>query len=252
VTDTHGAVLLTEQLGLAFDDVSTSLDRLSEQSSDLWALGKLHAYREQDAPFLHIDSDVYLWDAPPAAMHAARVFATYPECLPYGQSVYRCASLRAQLRRFGGWLPDELDAYVPSGGVLRAENCGVVGGTHVDFLRFYAGQAIRMIQHPANQAVWARRESFMQDMVIFEQHMLSACIDYHRGRRDSLFWDIDIRYMFPTFDAAMAQSAKVGFTHLIAQAKHRPESLRRLRARVRRDYPRLYERCLAITEEQRV
>ena len=152
VADSRAAALLVDQLRLAFDSVSLSLDQLETTDAELWALGKLWAYREQHAPFLHIDSDVYLWKPPRGEPAAADAYSTYPEWREYGQSFYRCASLKADVHRVSGWLPEELDSYVPSGGMLRAENCAVVGGTRTDFIRYYAEQAIRTIDDPAQPA----------------------------------------------------------------------------------------------------
>jgi hypothetical protein len=60
VTDDAGAALLVDALGLEFGEVSLSLNALDDQDPNWWALGKLYAYAEQQRPFLHVDSDVYL------------------------------------------------------------------------------------------------------------------------------------------------------------------------------------------------
>src|ERR1700733_2703918 len=61
VTDSAGKQLLVDRLGLGFKSVSTELDRLAGADPAWWALGKLVAYSLQDQPFVHIDSDVFLW-----------------------------------------------------------------------------------------------------------------------------------------------------------------------------------------------
>jgi hypothetical protein len=246
VTDTPGARLLVDRLGLPFDEVSTALDGLAGHDPAIWALGKLHAYRAQKEPFVHIDADVFLWDPPPAAWLQSAVCAAYPEVSPVGSSVYRCASFKALLRAVGGWVPEEIDAFVPYGGMLRAENCAVVGGLRADFLSYYAGRAIALLDHPANQAAWKRRHSLSDDMVIFEQHMLSACLDYHARRPGSPYAGIAVAYLFPDLDAALRDSPRLGFTHLIGGAKRHPETLARLEARVAADHPELHRRCRAV------
>ena len=241
VADTPGAALLTDRLGLRFDEVTTELDDLADADPDLWALGKLHAYAGQTAPFLHIDSDVYLW-APPFSGPLPAVFAAYPETRPFGNGVYRCASLLSDLRRHNGWIPPELDAQFPFGGAMRSENCALLGGARTDFLAHYARQAIRLTDHPANQAVWARRRSAMGDMVIFEQQMLAACIDYHRGCEASPYAGISVGYMFPSEPDAFQRGGSAGFTHLISAAKHDGAVRARLAARVAREFPALHAR----------
>src|SRR4051812_45760022 len=61
ITDDEGAQLLIDRLGLAFSRVSTSLNRLAAHDPRRWILGKLYAYREQSEPFVHLDTDVFLW-----------------------------------------------------------------------------------------------------------------------------------------------------------------------------------------------
>lgn len=50
------------------------------------------------------------------------------------------------------------------------------------------------------------------------------------------------------FDPATA--ARVGYTHLIATAKRNPEIASRLQARVARDHPAQYERCLSYRDRR--
>lgn len=239
LTDTAGAALLVEALGLPFDEVSIALDELDEGDAPLWALGKLHAYRAQTRPYLHIDSDIYLWAPPPRAWLEGEVCAAYPEVMPYGNGLYACSSFRDAVRAGGGWLPEELDAYVPLGGMMRAENCGVVGGRSAGFLAGYADQAIRMLAHPDNRPIWRRRGRLEGDMLIFEQHLLSACLDYHGVRP---------RYLFQSYGDALERADEAGFTHLIAGAKHDPVILDRLEARLAAEAPDLHARCMDVAE----
>src|ERR1017187_9186373 len=60
-TDQVGADLLVDKLGLKFAEVSTVLDVLADEDPRWWALGKLRTYALQTTPFVHIDSDVFLW-----------------------------------------------------------------------------------------------------------------------------------------------------------------------------------------------
>jgi hypothetical protein len=249
VADSEAARLLVDGLGLEFDSVSLDLDTLDAANPDLWALGKLYAYRAQQEPFLHIDADAYLWKPPRGAPEQADVYAAYPEIRPYGQSYYRCASLKALVHRTGGWLPPELDAYVPPAGMMHAANCAVVGGNRLDFLNYYADLAIRAIEHADNTRAWAQRGDMMMDMLIFEQHMLTATRLFHAGRADSPFADVGMAYMFDSEEICARESGAAGFTHLISRAKDDPALLARLSARVARDHPEFFDRVMAIVPE---
>src|SRR5579871_3789824 len=79
ITDRAGKKLLVDQLGLSFTHVSTELERLRDVDLDWWALGKLVAYNIQDRPFVHLDTDVFLWKPLPLHLTQATVFAQNPE-----------------------------------------------------------------------------------------------------------------------------------------------------------------------------
>ena len=73
VTDDEGARILIDELQLPFTSVTVCLNRLRDADPEWWALGKLEAYRRQREPFVHVDTDVFLWNALPAHVAAAPV-----------------------------------------------------------------------------------------------------------------------------------------------------------------------------------
>lgn len=248
-TDDAGARLLVDDLGLAFDELHTSLNALSGCDPDWWALGKLHAYRAQEAPFVHLDNDVFLWKPLPERLRTAPLLAQNPEPFVVGESYYRPELFEAALAtdaHGATWLPPEWRWYRASGLPQRAACCGLFGGTRTDFIRHYAARALHLIAHPPNASSLASLEDRIGHNILFEQYLLGACIDYHRARPDSAFADIGIEYLFETMDEAFdpEAAARVGYTHLIADAKKNPELAERLEARVKRDYPEHYARVL--------
>jgi hypothetical protein len=246
VTDSLGAKLLVDGLGLGFDSVSTELDALSDHAPQHWALGKLYAYRLQKEPFIHLDNDLYLWEDLPATLHTAPVLAAYPEYSGFGFQAYNLATMKAQIARGGGWLPPELQSHRTDRKGLRSWNCCIVGGQRADFLSFYANQAIRLIEDPANADVMRRRRDNLDDMLVIEQHMLAACADHHAAVRDGPFSGLRVASLFDGEDDARQNAGSRGFTHLIGSLKRNEDVLQRLEHRVKRDYPAAYERCLAL------
>lgn len=247
-TDDAGARMLVDGVGLEFDEVHTSLNRLDRHDPQWWAMGKLHAYHAQTAPFVHIDSDVFLWRPLPHDVTAAPVLAQSPEYFVPGQSCYRPEAFEeAPGGSREGWLPPEWLWYRASGRGDRAECCGLFGGNRVDFIQHYAGQAIRLLEDSGNQSTWAGLSDKIGHNILFEQYLLAACIEYHRAHDDSPFHDVAIRYLFNSIDEAFDPeiASRLGYTHLIADAKRSPELARRLENRVAKDYPLYYERCMA-------
>lgn len=246
VTDTAGAELLVDGLGLRFGQVDLRLDQLDAERRDneWWVLGKLTAYAAQTRPFVHIDNDVFLWRALPKALISAPVFAQNPETFLFeDQSLYRLEAFMAGIARAGGWLPPEWQAYAGARGD-GALCCGIIGGQAVDFLRHYARTAMEIVLHPDNQAVWPRLG--VRDNILVEQYFLAACLHFHARVEGQL----ETGYLFASsadaFDPSMA--ARAGYTHLIGDAKADAEIAQRLERRVLVDYPDLHARCVAQAE----
>lgn len=243
VTDDEGARMLVDGAGLEFDQVSTELNSLRDHNPDWWAFGKILAYSLQEEPFVHIDSDVILWKPLPPRLESAPVFVQNPEALDCEDSPYRPELVEHAVRAVNGWLPEELDTYVPLGGVHRAVCCGILGGRRVDFLRHYARRAIDLMDHPLNRPAWPLVGNSLGLSIVFEQYLLAACVAYHQGRKGSPYRDISIEYLFDSVGDAFAHADQIGYTHMIGGAKQDPGLLKKLGRRVQQDYPDLYERC---------
>lgn len=244
MTDTAGARLLVDQAGLEFGEVTTELDALAGADTQLWALGKLYAYRAQERPFVHVDSDVFLWNALPRRLVEAPVFTQNPEPFEPEAFFYRPGKVESSLLSHGGWVPEEWGWYLRSGLELRGDCCGIMGGRNVEFIRHYAERAIHMVQEPANRLAWGHIPDRELDTISVEQFYLTACVEHYARVPDSPFAGVRMEHLFATADemysAGAAQAA--GYTHLIAGAKGNPALMERLEARVARDHPAAYER----------
>jgi hypothetical protein len=250
-TDSAGAALLVEQLGLRFRNVDLRLDALGHagRDSEWWVLGKLTTYAAQTEPFLHLDSDVFLWKPLPARMTAAAVLVQNPEVFYFEDaSIYRLDRFMAGIARGGGWLPEEWRWYAARRR-NRALCCGIIGGQDTIFLRHYAQSAIEVITHPANQPVWPTLG--VRDNILVEQYFLAACLAYHRQHRPADYSRLNLAALFASAERAFDpdSATKAGYTHLIGEAKSNWSIAQRLEQRLRRDYPAAYERCLAISTE---
>lgn len=247
VTDTPGARMLVDGLGLEFGAVSTSLDALSRSDPWMWALGKLYAYREQTEPFVHVDSDVYLWKALPRRLRSAPVFTQNPEPLSEETFFYRPHFVEEWLlSRAGGWLPPEWSWFLRSGLAPRGDCCGIFGGCDVEFIRHYARQAVAMVEHPENRRTWVDVPHRELDMISVEQYLLAACVEHHARTPGARFAGVRMEHLFESVEHAYApgQAEAVGYTHLIAGAKGEAAVMARLEKRMARDHPDAYERCL--------
>jgi hypothetical protein len=247
VTDSNGAEILVDKLGLKFSQVSTELDALSEADPGWWSLGKLYAYNLQQDPFVHIDSDVYLWKRLPAHLESADVFTQNPETFSdVGDAWYQPERVDRAFHGTEGRLPQEWQWYRQVHFAQRGECCGILGGQRTDFIHHYAEQALRFALDPANERAWQSLGDKSYQMTLVEQYLLAACVEFHSTNSDSKFNSVQMRYLFDSLNQAYnpESATRAGFTHLIANAKKNPVIASRLENRVKQDYPENFERCI--------
>jgi hypothetical protein len=198
-------------------------------------MGKLVAYSMQDRPFVHLDTDVFLWKPLPSWLTAAAVFGQCPEEHSCTEDWGGPANVERAFQKHNLDLPAEWE-WVRSRSIsqFREVNCGILGGTRTDFLRYYANLAIDLVLHPKNAAAWAEfpnKDGYNQ---IIEQFLLFACIDFHRVAPQSSYRSVNVRYLFPSLGQAFDEdaAAQVGFTHLLGDVKTHPTVSDRLERRM--------------------
>ena len=247
ITDERGFDILVRQLGLRFDEVSVSLDDLPDDFKRYWALGKLHAYKMQKEPFIHIDSDVYFWKAPPKQLITSDVFAQNTENI--GRNLYyKHEAVLSMLRNGCGWIPEEVAWYAKVHG-SEAICCGILGGNSVTLLNEYASMAIEFIYR--NHSHLSDLDNDIEINVIVEQYFLSAFL-FHKMAHSHLGREgFTIEYLFSTeYDARMTSAAStIGYTHVLAGAKSSPIVADRLSSRIQTEHLGLFDRCRTLGKE---
>lgn len=250
VTDEAGADLLVDRLGLSFAHVSTELEALRRADLGWWALGKLYAYSIQDRPFVHIDTDVFLWKPLPTPLVNAPVFAQCPETHALEEA---CGprDMEWAFGKHGLSLPKEWEWYrsQPYNG-FREENCGILGAQRVDFIRYYARLGLELATSAKNLPAWTELPHKSGYNMMIEQFLLAACLDYHRFHPESPYRGIHARYLFPswndTFDPQ--KTAQAGYTHLLGDAKSNPLVTQRLERRMKSEDPAFYRHCVQLSQ----
>lgn len=246
ITDKGGADILVEKLGLRFDEVSTSLDSLPYDHKRYWALGKLHAYKVQTQPFIHIDSDVYFWKPLPNHVTGADILAQNTEKIG-SNSYYKHERVLTFLREKGGWIPREVEWYSDIEG-NEAICCGILGGKRFELLNDFANMAIDFISK--NHLYLRSIDKNIEINIIAEQYFLSAFLYYGLTHLSSRYEGINLEYLFTSeYEARNTQTPSViGYTHVLAGAKHSPSVINRLSSRIQQQYPEYYERCKTLGE----
>jgi hypothetical protein len=228
VTDTAGASVLVESLGLPFTHVSTDFDQLAFADPFWWVLGKLYAYRRAAAggPFFHIDGDAFLWSPLPRGIREAPIFAQNLDCFSYLTEALE--SLRP------GWLPPTWRGATDE--VWRAgANTGIVGGHDASFFHEYASAAIELIEHPNNRPAWSQipNDWRFSSNALVEQFLFCAMA---KARR------VEVLYLLPSEATAAEKTYRHGFTHLM-YGKRETEATDWLEGTINKLFPTYAARC---------
>ena len=252
VTDTPGRKLLIDQLGLPFSTVSTELDSLAHADPGWWALGKLVAYAQQDRPFLHLDSDVFLWKPLPLRLTSSPVFTQNLEGFHENDHYYHPQDIEWAFAQEALTLPIEWRWTRASRSFFPSDCCGILGGSNVAFLRHFAKTALELVLAPKHANVWARLADKRGYNIVVEQFFLSACAEFHQAHPQSPYSSVQIARLFPSWSDCydLNHAARLGYTHLMSDAKSAPAVGERLEARMRREDPMYVRRCeqvLAVT-----
>lgn len=124
-----------------------------------------------------------------------------------------------------------------------------MGGTRIDFIRYYANLAIDLVLNPNHTSAWQMFPDLAPYNMVVEQFLLDACFEFHRSHPESPFRGIHMRYLFPTHTEAFDQhtAGRVGFTHLLGDAKRDPHIAHRLEERTQLEDMPFYQHCLQLS-----
>jgi hypothetical protein len=141
VTDNWAWDNIFSKLDLPFDEVKLTLDFIDE-ATNMWAISKAHAILEMNEPFLHIDSDVFIWEALDKKYLMSNVLVQSNE----SSNSYTQTDFYNQLEKLHTLHFTGTNVYLDNSNMserdIYAYNCGVVGGNDVEFLRKWATQMV--------------------------------------------------------------------------------------------------------------
>src|SRR6218665_1136183 len=84
--NTAGYEMLIEKLGLGYHKINKALNDYQDLIKKSWGLGKILSYSMQDAPFVHVDGDVFWFELPNKDFFEADAFA---QCIEMDDPMYR-------------------------------------------------------------------------------------------------------------------------------------------------------------------
>lgn len=150
VTDSRGAELLKD---LPFESFSLDLNDLYNiNSGKVWSLGKIYTYYKiaKNGPFLHLDSDVLLWEKLPEELLDSEIFA---QSLDF--NLYEDYSIQKFNRQYDlnflkvmglGFIPEAWQELINNKKQIPIYNVGIFGGQNIKFLHEYSDFSLNMIK----------------------------------------------------------------------------------------------------------
>ena len=143
VTDTWAWENIFKDLKLPFDEVKLSLDGI-KHNTDIWSVSKAYSVLEMDEPFLHIDSDAYIWKPLSNRFLNSSVLVQDGEGKIDRDQYTLYLGLEWDYQRYLNGMNKYFNNSNLKDRDVYAWNCGIVGGTNVEFLHKWAKEMIEV------------------------------------------------------------------------------------------------------------
>lgn len=244
VTDSLGKYLLVEKLGLPYTRVVEVLDSINHYDSSLWAMGKLVAFQQQQTPFLHVDSDVYIWEPFSREVEEAPLVA---QNLEQGYKFY--ATLLDQIEKHFPYIPEAIRINQLREHSANAYNAGILGGNNLPFFREYTQEARRFVDINVGAL---RKIDFTRFNCVYEQHLF-YCLARQRGLNVHCYsrtiQEHCINVEFKGVHNFVGAPDTKKYIHLFGDIKKNPLMCRTLGNKLKQSHPEYLERVEEVVGE---
>lgn len=243
ITDDYGIKFLIDKLKLPYTEVNTSLNSLESIDSSNWAIGKLKAYSIQTEPFIHVDSDVYIWE---------NLFDPFSKSDIIMQSKLRFDEFSSHdiLKKYIddniSLFPKAIVEYWESSNSFYSANAGVCGGTNLLFFRQLFTDALNFINQTESNKSNLTTQWFN---MLFEEHHI-----YCKAKQEG----INIDYLIPNVSEDFNEVCQIynaplrsKYIHLAGDAKRNINSCYQLELRIRNEYPEVFERIEKLYSQEK-
>lgn len=241
-TDSEGARVLVDQLKLPYTEVHVCYDNLRCHPLH-WAYSKILAYSKQDAPFVHVDGDLYLPHGLSDTCLRGELIAQNEE---EGSMYYK--GMMSRIVERGLKAPAYLMEELGKDGI-GSYNAGVLGGNDVEFIHSYCEEAARIIKDNG----WDNPECPCPDMnnnLLFEQ-ILFYVMARNCGRKvETIIEGVlgDNKYSYTSI-CDMVHFEGRDVLHLLGGHKRNPYACGMMEKVLLSKYPEDYMRVISLFEK---
>jgi|LakMenEpi03Aug12_release.lakeMendotaPanAssembly.Ray.scaffolds.fasta_scaffold96938_2 hypothetical protein len=186
ISDNVGCEVLKD---LPFTSFINVLNDIPKNLSKIWCLGKIYAYKyacQMRKPFLHLDSDVFLWEPLPNKLLYSRIFAQSPDIEIFEKEhiAYFNFELIKNLEIPDVWK----DLIIIKKINFLPYNMGIFGGFDTDLISRYCEFAIKMAENPKYKKIWDSELNSLSVSCMIEQTNLSIFL-YINDAKIEVFYD---------------------------------------------------------------
>lgn len=237
VTDEVGKQILVDQMQLPYSNVRIELDQFNSLSSDLWAVGKIHAYSIQTKPFIHVDGDVFIWNRFPPEIEGGKLVCQNFDC---NQVDYQKALHRISSSDF--FIPDVIRDQM-TGGDIYSCNAGILGGNDVSFLNRYAETSFDFINRNLSKL---DGDNFPAFNILFEQYLFYCLSKEQNIPVVPYFQQVDYGFTPQRYVRFWNAPSKTKYIHVISRFKKKNSFGELIAWMLKRDHPQAYYRILKL------
>jgi hypothetical protein len=236
------AKLLVDVIGLPYDDAYITHDNCYLPDERLWALPKIHTYLLQKQPFLHLDGDVYLFQALPSQLLESGLIAQNIE-----EATEYYTSTQKELMKHLVFLPPSVkkDFYQPE--PISAVNAGILGGNNIGFINEYAQMALQYVKKNQKHLPKFDVDKFN---VFFEQHLFYSMAFEQAVPIGLLFNERVKDNQYKDLASFHEVSYKKNYLHLLGHFKRDKFTCLQLAATLRSLYPNYYYKIISLFKKQ--
>ena len=243
-TDSEGARMLIDRLGLPYTEVKVVYDRFHCLTCH-WALVKVHTYSLQRESFIHIDGDIYLTKPLTEQTLASPLIVQNTElCTDY----YR--RMIDRLLGISGLKLQESFRRVLESDDVPSCNLGFCGGTDIDFFGRFSEAVFRFFRDNDFNSDRFRNDDISAN-VVFEQIFFSI-MAREAGPVPATIWPQRVRdngYLPEEF-SDMLHFGQRQFVHILGGMKRRKDICRSVELTLLREYPEMWRRVADLFPER--
>jgi len=231
-TDSKGKHILNKTLDIPYSNFINCFDKLENVNEKLWAFPKLHTYSIQDSPFIHADTDIFIWEKFPDKLINSPLF-----CQNIEENFPIYSEALDEILTLFDWIPAELINSLYKNKKILAFNAGIIGGTDLEFFKKLYSISKKFINK--NEHFFDKIDVGIFNM-IYEQQLGYAIAGKKDIQPKSLFNNIDSNFT-PLVNFPLA-SFHTKYIHAIGFAKKSIYACEQIEALLMYEFPLEYEK----------